>query len=67
MIVVEPFFIFQHLWHSSGPVNIQLWQVINLVGGPVAAIVLLPAIVDDLERWWREWSEGAEPNRIRPR
>ena len=52
---------------NGSSVQIELWQVINLVGGPVAAIVLLPAIVDDLERWWRERSEGAEPNRIRPR
>lgn len=38
--------------HLAGAPDIQPWQVINLVGGPIAAIMLLPKVIDDLNHWW---------------
>ena len=62
----EPSLVYQHLAAGrGGTVNVQLWQVINLVGGPLAAILLLPAVLDDVEKWWRARAE-ADQERPRP-
>jgi hypothetical protein len=67
--VFDPSLVSQHL--AMGPAaaaGIQPWQVINLVGGPLAAILLLPPILEDLDRWWRSRTEErAEVDRTRPR
>ncbi len=60
--------MYQHLTAGrGGAVNVQPWQLVNLVGAPLAAILLLPPILDDLERWWRgRAEEPAEADRRRP-
>lgn len=65
----DPSLVYQHLQPGQGGAGeVQLWQVINLVGAPLAAVLLLPPIIDDLERWWRgRAEERAEADRTRPR
>jgi hypothetical protein len=31
--------------------QIELWQVINLIGAPVLAILFLQPVIDDLRAW----------------
>ncbi len=38
-----------HPTSSSPP--LAAWQVINLVGSPLIAIVFLPTVIDDVRRW----------------
>jgi hypothetical protein len=65
--VFDASLVYQHLALSrSQPVNLQLWQVVNLVGAPLAAVLLLPPVVADLERWWHGRGE-AERDRPRPK
>jgi len=36
---------------SGGP-SLQLWQVINLVGAPLLALIFARPVVEDLKSWW---------------
>ena len=36
---------------SSGGVQIELWQVINLIGAPLLAVVFARPVIDDLKAW----------------
>ena len=36
---------------TGPPVNIEPWQVINIVGAPLVALAFLPLVVRDLGRW----------------
>ena len=36
---------------GSGGVNLEAWQVINLVGAPLLALVFMAPVIDDLKDW----------------
>jgi hypothetical protein len=36
---------------SSGP-SLEPWQVINLIGAPLLALIFVGPVIDDLKRWW---------------
>ena len=36
---------------SSGP-SLELWQVINLIGAPLLALIFARPVVEDLKSWW---------------
>lgn len=38
---------------SQGTSHVALWQVINLVGTPLLAMLFLPPVIDDLQAWLR--------------
>ena len=38
---------------SQGGAPLALWQVINLVGTPILAMLFLPPVVEDLQAWLR--------------
>ena len=37
---------------GSGGVQIELWQVINLVGAPLLAVLFAQPVIDDLKAWF---------------
>ena len=39
--------------HTAGGTGapIELWQVINLIGAPLVAILFLQPVIDDLRAW----------------
>lgn len=42
-------------WTSGdqGSSHLALWQVINLLGTPLLAMLFLPPVIDDLQAWLR--------------
>ena len=38
---------------SSGDPHLELWQVINLVGAPLLAVLFAQPVVEDLTAWFR--------------
>jgi hypothetical protein len=38
---------------DQGSSRLALWQVVNLVGTPLLAILFLPPVIDDLQAWLR--------------
>jgi hypothetical protein len=36
---------------GSGSVQIELWQVINLLGAPILALLFAQPVIDDLKAW----------------
>jgi hypothetical protein len=36
---------------SGGGVQIELWQIINLVGAPLLAVLFARPVIDDLRAW----------------
>jgi hypothetical protein len=36
---------------SSGP-SLEPWQVINLIGAPLLALIFVGPVIDDLKSWW---------------
>jgi hypothetical protein len=47
---------------GQGFTHVALWQVINLVGTPLLAILFLPPVIDDLLAWlrWRREEQHQE-------
>ena len=43
---------------GSGAPQIELWQVINLMGAPILAVLFARPVIDDLRAWLRS---GREP------
>jgi hypothetical protein len=37
--------------NSSGPA-LEPWQVINLVGAPLLALIFAQPVIEDLRNWW---------------
>ncbi|HEY0829731.1 MAG TPA: hypothetical protein VGE99_01230 [Candidatus Dormibacteraeota bacterium] len=37
---------------TSGGVHLELWQVINLLGAPVLAIIFAQPVIADLRAWF---------------
>jgi len=35
----------------AGGVNLEAWQVINLVGAPLLALLFMAPVIDDLKDW----------------
>jgi hypothetical protein len=40
-----------HSVHASGGMQIELWQVINLVGAPLLAVLFARPVIDDVKAW----------------
>ena len=40
-----------HAASSGGGAQIELWQVINLVGAPLLAVLFARPVIDDLRAW----------------
>ena len=40
-----------HGTDTSGGTTLELWQVINLVGAPLLAVIFARPVVDDLRAW----------------
>jgi hypothetical protein len=38
---------------TTGGVTLEAWQVINLIGAPLLALLFLRPVLDDLSAWWR--------------
>ena len=36
---------------ASGGVSLEAWQVINLVGAPLLALLFMAPVIDDLKAW----------------
>jgi hypothetical protein len=36
---------------ASGGLNLEVWQVINLVGAPLLALLFLRPVIDDVRAW----------------
>lgn len=47
---------------GNSDVSLQLWQVINLIGAPMLALLFLPAVVEDLRMWIRSLREDDRPD-----
>jgi len=41
-----------HSGGGSGGLQIELWQVINLVGAPLLAVLFAQPVFDDLKAWF---------------
>lgn len=43
----------QHLTpKDSGGPSLEPWQVINLIGAPLLALIFAGPVIDDLTSWW---------------
>jgi len=40
-----------HVSDVSGGVRLEAWQVINLVGAPLLALLFMAPVIDDLKGW----------------
>ena len=40
-----------HAANTSGGMQLELWQVINLVGAPLLAILFVRPVIDDVRAW----------------
>ncbi len=40
-----------HSGSGAGSLQWQAWQIVNLVGAPLVAVMFLTAWIDDLARW----------------
>lgn len=40
-----------HAGQTTGGTHIELWQVINLVGAPLLAVLFARPVIDDLRAW----------------
>ena len=50
-IIAAGFFIGPHSADRSGGLQIELWQVINLVGAPMLAVLFVRPVIDDVRAW----------------
>ena len=48
---------------GQGFTHVALWQVINLVGTPLLAMLFLPPVIDDLLAWLRWRREEQQEQR----
>lgn len=37
--------------HQSGSYDLELWQIINLVGAPLLAILFVGPVIEDMKAW----------------
>lgn len=60
----------QHISASgSGDVHLELWQLINLIGAPLLALLFAQPVIDDLAAWIstsRSTDRGGGPPPQRP-
>jgi hypothetical protein len=42
---------------STGGVTLEPWQVINLIGAPLLALLFLRPVLDDVAAWWSSLRE----------
>jgi hypothetical protein len=42
---------------TTGGVTLEAWQVINLIGAPLLALLFLRPVLDDVAAWWRSSRE----------
>lgn len=48
-----------HGYTAGGGAQIELWQVINLVGAPLLAVLFVRPVIDDLKAWLASRKEDA--------
>lgn len=46
-----------HAGDASGSLQIELWQVINLVGAPLLAVLFARPVIDDVRAWIRSLND----------
>lgn len=46
-----------HASGSAGAVRLEPWQVINLVGSVLLALIFLPPVLEDIQAWLHERNE----------
>lgn len=49
-----------HTGDLSGSLQIELWQVINLVGAPLLAVLFARPVIDDIRAWIRSRNDPDE-------
>jgi len=42
---------------ATSGVTLEAWQVINLIGAPLLALLFLRPVIDDVAAWWRSSRE----------
>jgi len=47
-----------HTGDTGGGAQIELWQVINLIGAPLLAILFARPVIDDIRAWRASRREG---------
>lgn len=52
-----------HSAGASGGAQIELWQVINLIGAPLLAVLFARPVIDDLRAWRAERREEVDRTR----
>lgn len=48
-----------HASNSGGGAQIELWQVINLIGAPMLAVLFVRPVIDDIRAWHASRREEA--------
>jgi hypothetical protein len=48
---------------TQSDVSLEPWQIINLIGAPMLALLFLPMAVDDIRRWIQSLREDAPSSR----
>jgi hypothetical protein len=49
-----------HTGDPSGSLQIELWQVINLIGAPLLAVLFARPVIDDVRAWIRSFNDPDE-------
>jgi hypothetical protein len=52
-----------HGTSTPGGVTVEAWQVINLIGAPLLAIMFAQPVVDDVKAWITSLREEQAPRR----
>jgi len=50
-VAIASTFAGPHPGDGSGSVNLEAWQVINLIGAPLLALLFIAPVIDDLKEW----------------
>jgi ABC-type arginine/histidine transport system permease subunit len=48
---------------TQSDVTLEPWQIINLIGAPMLALLFLPTAVDDIRRWIQSLREDSPSSR----
>ena len=51
IVAIASTFAGPHPGDGSGSLNLEAWQVINLIGAPLLALLFIAPVIDDLKEW----------------
>jgi hypothetical protein len=46
--------------HVGSTVELQLWQIVNLIGTPLLALLFLPPVIEDIQTWLRSRGDRSD-------